>query len=531
MKQSEKRTSGSRLWIGSVTAIALFAAILGGCSKSGTDKSAASASPAPKMTEAAKSSEPPMEINWMLRTNYSALPDNSYGQKYIEDNFHVKLKVTSIGYDDYNQKLKILLSSGTVPDVFYASNPTDLKKFQSMGILAEVPKKMIEQYAPGIYAGINKYAPSSWYIPNVDGKNYGLPTYYYSGQFASRAVWRTDLLKKAGIDKIPNTLEELETAFAALKKIGVTGMTSKGNSDFAAFMQIFGAYGVMPTQWELKNGKVINGATQPEAKQALTLLADWYKKGYIDPEFVTAKDIQQKVLDGKVAMYDYLGADSFPSWVDALKKANPNATLEMAPPPQGPGGRSTWAWGLTGNSWVFGKQMEKQPEKMQKILQIFDKLQNDEKMYVGMYWGVQGTHWDYIDPAKGVAGGLKYLPPYNDGAERDKLGMDSSYANLFVQQPNPDIADKYYDQALLKVQKEYNYPRVDLFGKADAVPDAGKYWPDMTKLKVETYAKIVNGTLPVSAFDDFVKQWNDQGGTVLEKNANDLYQQLKIDTK
>ncbi|RAV13344.1 extracellular solute-binding protein [Paenibacillus contaminans] len=529
MKKQGKRIAESRFLVGGITAAALLATVLSGCGKSETEKPAASSSPAPKQSEAAKTSEPPMEINWMLRTNVSALPENSYGQKYIEEKFNVKLKVTSIGYDDYQQKQKILLSSGTVPDVFYAATPADLKKFQSMGILAEVPMKSIEQHAPGIFAGINKYAASSWYIPNVEGKNYGLPTYYYSGQFASRAVWRTDLLKKAGIDKIPDTLEELEAAFAALKKIGVTGMTSRGNSEFAAFLQIFGAHGVMPTQWELKSGKAVNGATQPEAKQALTLLADWYKKGYIDPEFVTGKDTQQKVLDGKVAMFDYVGADTFPSWVEAQKKANPDAKIEMAPPPQGPGGRSTWAWGLTGNSWVFGKQLEKQPEKMNKILQIFDKLQNDEELYRGMFWGVQGTHWDYIDPAKGVEGGLKYLPPYNDGAERDKLGMDGSYANLFVQQPNPAIADKYYDQALLKVQREYNYPRVGLFGKADAVPDAGKYWPDMMKLKVETYAKIVNGTLPVSAFDDFVKQWNDLGGTVLEKNANELYQQLKID--
>ncbi|RKN77138.1 extracellular solute-binding protein [Paenibacillus ginsengarvi] len=530
MNEAGKRSSGSRLWTGGVAAIALFAAVLGGCGKSEPNTGADGASASSKQGESGKSGEP-MEITWMVRTNTGTLPDNSYAQKYIEDNFNVKLKVTSIGYDDYQQKQKILLSSGTVPDVFYAASPADLKKFQSMGILAEVPKETIQQSAPGIFAGINKYAASSWYIPNVNGKNYGLPTYYYSGQFASRAVWRTDLLQKAGIAKIPDTLEELEAAFAALKKIGVTGMTSRGNSEFAAFLQIFGAYGIMPTQWMLKDGKVVNGATQPEAKQALTLLADWYKKGYIDPEFVTGKDTQQKVLDGKVAMFDYVGADTFPSWVDALKKANPSATLEMAPPPKGPGGRSTWAWGLTGNSWVFGKQLEKQPEKLKKILQIFDTLQNDESKYVGMFWGVKGTHWDYIDPAKGVAGGLKYLPPYTDSNERDKLGLDSSYANLFVQQPNPAIADKYYDQELLKVQKQGNYPQTGMFGKADAVPDAGKYWSDLIKLKVETYAKIVSGMQPVSSFDDFVKQWNDLGGTALEKNANELYQQLKIDNK
>jgi len=45
----------------------------------------------------------------------------------------------------------------------------------------------------------------------------------------------------------------------------------------------------------------------------------------------------------------------------------------------------------------------------------------------------------------------------------------------------------------------------------------------LIKLKTDTYAAIIRGDKPISVFDDFVKQWNDRGGSQLEKEANDLY--------
>lgn len=53
------------------------------------------------------------------------------------------------------------------------------------------------------------------------------------------------------------------------------------------FDHIFGAYGVLPNYWMLKDGKVVSGSIQPEAKEALKFLNKMYANKLIDPEFVT----------------------------------------------------------------------------------------------------------------------------------------------------------------------------------------------------------------------------------------------------
>ena len=72
-----------------------------------------------------------------------------------------------------------------------------------------------------------------------------------------------------------------------------------------------------------------------------------------------------------------------------------------------------------------------------------------------------------------------------------------------------------------------NQPVWDNFGKSDVLPSSGKYWGDLTKLKLDAYVQIVRGDKPVSYFDEFVKQWNDMGGAQLEKEANELYKSVQ----
>lgn len=514
------------------TAALLFATVLlASCSKdNGAQGGQSSSSPSP--SAATVSPQAPMEISWMpLPSNAQ---ENSYAQQYIEKKFNVKLKAHLSPNTGYTDKQRILLTSSDIPDIFYVGESQNLFKYASQGLLAEVPMDSIKKYAPDTYNMLNKNAPQSWYYSNYTGKNYGLPTVYYLGKYNAKQVWREDLLKKAGVAKIPETLDEFEAAFAALKKIGVYGMSTIGNSYYAQFHTIFGAFGVMPMQWMLKDGKVVNGAVQPEAKQALTLLADWFKKGYIDPEFVTGKDLEVKFVNGKFAFSDstsFISTDKTNpnSYASKALKIDPNSSVVFGPLPKGPGGQHGWAWGTTGHIWAFGKQVANQPEKLAKILTILNAIQNDEETNLAMTWGEKGKHYDLADPAKGVEGGLKRLPPYDDEAKLQTEGLFDSLGltTVFADQGNPALFEKYSNKEASRQRAIYDGAVSDMFGKPDVLPSSGKYWGDLSKLKIDTYAGIVFGNKPVSAFDDFVKQWNSMGGAELEKEANDLYQSMQ----
>ena len=516
-------------FIKSIAAGMLMTSVLAGCG-GGSETAvtpAASAKPSPGQTAA--QDEKPVELSWMV--NNIVLPD-SEGQKYVEQKFNVKLKMIAVSNADYAQRQQIMMSTGEVPDVMFVLDPNELKKYADQGLLAEVPMNLIEQYAPRTKALFQKYAPQGWYYTEQKGKNYGLPT-LYGGQFTTPVAWRTDLLNKAGVTKIPETIDEMTAAFEALKKIGVFGMSSDGNSYYAAFQKIFGAYGVMPTQWMVKDGKIVNGAVQPEAKEALTLLADWYKKGYIDPEFVTGKDLGPKQLDGVFAFTDNSNVSATDetnpgSSITALKKLNPNGRLEFGPLPKGPKGQSGgWSWGSAGNMYAFGVQLAKEPEKLKKALEILESAINDEDVFLMLSYGIKGKHWDFKNGTD-LKEGVKQLAPYDDAKKLQEQGIYGGGKTFFGGTPDLELYNKYYGEKYLNINKTYGANAItDIFGKPDILPSAGQYWGDLKKLKVETYAKIIRGDIPVSNFDSFVKQWNDMGGEQLRKEGQALYDSMK----
>ncbi|MDF2922086.1 MAG: extracellular solute-binding protein family 1 [Paenibacillaceae bacterium] len=471
-----------------------------------------------------------LKIKWMMPT--SELSRNSYAVKYLEETFNVEIDYYSIPQADYVQKQQILLTSGDLPDIMFVYDPNQLFKFAGQGLIAELPVETIGKHAPETKAVMDSFAPQGWYYTRMNGVNYGLPLNYFTGQFNAKQGWRTDLLKKAGVDAIPATIDEMTQAFAKLKNIGVYGMTSNGNSYYLQFWSIFGAYGVMPTQWMLKDGKVVNAAVQPEAKMALTVLADWYAKGYIDPEFVTGVNIDKKLIEGKVAYTHVTNPTSYDlsnpnSTYSAAKKADPQAVLEMAPLPKGPDGKQGgWAWGTSGSIFAFGKHMEKDPEKVERILKIINAIQNDDQVFMDVGAGIRGTHWDYNNPADEKSG-IKFLPPYDDRAKLATEGIVNSFNTLFGGAPKPELSEKALGSAYMEQWNRFNVPVWDLFGKSDVLPSSGKFWGDLIKLKLEAYSQIIRGDKPVSYFDEFVQQWNKLGGTQLELEANELYSSVK----
>jgi len=523
------RVDGTRL----LAVAVLSTAVLAGCSSNNTSNTSSGkeASVAPSATTASSTAnatpKAPVELKWLFR---GGMLENAEALAYVNQKFNAVIKPTVVPAADYVNKQQLMLSSGDVPDVMLVLDPNTLKKYADQGLLAEVPVDTIAKYAPKVKAALDKDAPQGWFYSAQGGKNYGLTT-LYTGNYTTPVEWRTDLLEKAGITKVPATIDEMTAAFEALKKINVYGMNTNGNSYYAAFQKIFGAYGVMPTQWMLKDGKIVNGAVVPEAKEALTLLADWYKKGYIDPEFITGKDLGTKFIDGKYAFNDNgsvfdLDETNAKSAIAAIKKVSPQGKLAFGTMPKGPTGKmSGWSWGTAGSIYVFGKQLEKQPEKLQKALEIMESAITDEETYVRLAYGVKGKHWDFAN-GQNLDDGVKQLSPYDDTAKLQAEGIAFGQT-FFGGVARLDLNGKYTGKKVTDISEAYGKPaQWDVFGKSDILPSSGKYWGDLTKLKTETYAKIIRGDLPITAFDSFVKQWNDMGGAQLEKEANDLYNSL-----
>lgn len=50
-----------------------------------------------------------------------------------------------------------------------------------------------------------------------------------------------------------------------------------------------------------------------------------------------------------------------------------------------------------------------------------------------------------------------------------------------------------------------------------------KRWSTLLALQDETFVKIISGSLGIEAFDDFVTQWNEQGGSTIQEEIAEMY--------
>ena len=447
--------------------------------------------------------------------------------------FDVSFELIDVTFEAYEEKMNLLVSSGSTPDVFWVGQRMD--KFIDQDAVAGIDMKTFEENCPNLVAYINGCDEKLWDNNKKGDKYYGLPYPWFQGMYPRGMGWRTDLLQKAGVAKIPETLDEMEAAFKAVKEtLKIAGVSAYGKDGDRNFNSIFGAFGILPNMWNLKDGKVVWGAVQPECREALTVLNKWYKEGYVlkDWAITDQTSAYNALFNGTVVLNDdipwirlYDGPDADPANFPPQARAiNPDAKIEFGTAPKGPDGKfGQLAFGYAINSHYFGAQLEQDSEKLSKVLKVLDALGTDEEMFLLAQFGTEGTDWKKDD--KGV---ITRLGDSVAPEGQAKIG-NTGYFRLMALD-NGDLYKKnmfsaefnvYLDKFLSGVNRWMPAINVSL-GEPEKM-----YKADLDKLVFVNYVKFINGQKSIDDFDKFVKEWYDKGGTELEKAANDAYQQYQ----
>lgn len=518
----------------SVSILMLTALVLGGCGKQ-TD-----------------TAEGTMTIDWLMFSNGPADNDAPV-KKYFEDYFGVKFNLWYIERSKWDDLLSVRFAAGEIPDVFVTMSSSSFRKYVEQSLIMPIPVETLEQDAPALVQLVNEYDPDQWRYNTIDGQNYAIPAYNYANKYHIASVWRDDWLKNVGIDKIPETLEEAEVAFYKFRNEDPDGngqQDTYGLSDKGVYNSIFGSFGYLPrdmggtmAMWAEKDGKLVYSAVQPEMKEALTLLNKWYKDGIIDPEFLAGENTSghwsnsQAFVNGRIGytangMFYHVAPplaenDSGSSFYRDFKQLQgENATYAIGRPPIGPDGKSGNYKGGTVSSGgiVFGKQLEDQPEKLKKILEIISAISTDYDLHNIAVYGFEGEHWDRAED-----GTIVSREGFKTGAEQSKVGAGSIF-NMSGLQPKAWYTDEHA-QPISKAQYEWaeevtNYAGIDnkLLVEVESGP---KYNTMLDKLRETTFIQIITGEKPIDAFDEWVEQWKKNGGEQLEKEANEWYNTIK----
>lgn len=410
---------------------------------------------------------------------------------------------------------------------------------------------LFDKYASDTWKKAMSIDETVWYTGMRGGQKYAIPNLECMGN-GNSVVWvREDWRKELGLPE-PKTINDMEVILEAFKtkkgvkvplSIGFTGGFISGIGDTAP---IFGAYGSLPSIWQLNDsGDLEYGSVQPGIKSALEKLHDWNKKGYISSE--------SALWDGTKATEPFLAGDSgvliAAPWMPQsrfrdLFVNHPEAEVRPFDIPTGPDGQAGRKMGSVVQGYMLVNKEMKNPEILFTYQNYMVDNYGDRKVGSEFEYGLaKGYDWDIVDgvpttdPAKIKDSVQAYqYPLFGTGAR-----IPDKFFNLRL-----EINEKMKKGIELSPQEKIEHgliaPSWEGYMVAYSTPDfynikdmfTGAPTPAMVEnkeyldtLELETFSKIIYGSLPISAFDEFVAQWKSSGGDKIAKEVNEWYDSLK----
>lgn len=463
--------------------------------------------------------------------------------QYIEDTLNIDITYTwVVPSDSFGDKLNLSIASGEVPDVMIV-NPIQLQQLTAAGVIEEMTP-YFEQYANAdIQENYEQTKGIALQAASIDGKIMGIPNVGPQDD-APLMVWvRQDWLDKLGLEG-PKTIDDVEALARAFidndasgkGTIGLAGTLNRVGipADLHGFGGVFNAYGAHPTLFYRDDaGQVVYGSIQPETKEALARLAQWYKDGLIDFDFATKNTDQanELVISGQVGMV--LGPWWISWWplVDSLK-IEPEANWQPYML-QANEGDMVYSMNPFTAMYVVVRKGYEHPEVALKILNVQNDLSygfNNAPQYYPNFNEIWGTLFPLPFLIEQPYVVQRMAKEYNQAVngELDPATFSDAMKVEF-EQIETDIANPRSDPAAWATRMarlDAALMLADGYAEIRSDPQAMRIypedpaWPSLEKLESEAFLQIITGAQPIDYFDSFVQQWMNSGGEALLATMN-----------
>lgn len=234
----------------------------------------------------------------------------------VNANYMVPIIKQATGYDvEYfalpaqqaDEKLMMEVAGGADYDVVNVNVPR-WRTLMAAGALLPL-NDLLDAYGQDILAGNSEETWAS--LSDKDGNIYGVPYMYpHSQEVASFMVARWDLMKAAGIEKVPETIDEFYNTLVTLKQFygdeyiiftGPYKPASEGNENWVIPKTIASAFGIYSDWMVDENGKVIYMSEAPGFAPMVEFLAKLNAEGLIDLDWAVNTDstVNEKFAAGK----------------------------------------------------------------------------------------------------------------------------------------------------------------------------------------------------------------------------------------
>jgi putative aldouronate transport system substrate-binding protein len=480
--------------------------------------------------------------------------NNPYSDAMLNQ-LNVKMKISwSVSSDQYATKLNLCMASGDMPDIYWVPTYQIYTQLEQANQLADLTQGYNDCASPFIKSVYATYPNDQFANFKKNGEILAMPAGNYGYQYD--LLWiRKDWLDKVGLST-PKTVSDIENVAKAFVKQNLGGKDTVGLNAAAlpiaysgndyGLEPILESYGASPDYF-IKNssGNVVYGSTMPQMQQGLAELANMYKQGLLPKDFATLKAADEDALvsTGKCGMF-------FAPWwwsytASNFQKANPSVKWVVEEAPLDSNGNFNYEEsGPPTNCEVESKSFA-HPELLPKLVTLQFEMER----------GVNKKLYDTTAPLlKAGADWLAYCPlqwnldtftAITDAAKDCKTAVDSGtmpqnllpFDSSFVQSAldyskNPTTAtfDGYIQywgryvasNAMIQNNNKPVYPAF-----AYTTPTMNQKWANLQSLEQQYELQVITGQKSANDFNNFVSQWNSQGGQQILTEVNQAVANMK----
>ncbi len=496
-----------------------------------------------------------MEISY-VGWNCAEIEEGNWAERELEQQFNVEIKVTRVDLNNSEQR-SLMLASGEMPECGWSiGGPRDL--YEQEGLTRLIPLAVIKEYAPSYVAFLDE-DPVGWNYHKYDDENYygltgrttaltrpviavrldwlenlglDIPEYYYISEvdgtayegrlFRTDAQWTADELyavMEAFTNNDPDGNGEKDT-------IGIQVGPETDQFNWGCEYTMFGLHPGLSWSYTLpdENGEADLYFATENYKRFLEYWAKVYAAGLTDKEYVALARTAawEKFANGYSGIMSCMSAwdlnqtySTRPPY--APLTINPNAKiLIMGTPTQNDGSYAVNNYSITRYNYNFVVREDVSDEKLAKILEIFDYVNFDEEGQIKFRIGIEGEHWNYMDPE--TKQGYTLIEGVNFGKDTGLYVFNCNYIqtpisaqivnNAYFNNAN-EWATELYEDHILQPYK------LDLF--TNAATDAYAEVRELYATGINTYVAeyrtaVISGELDLEAsWEDYLAELDGLG--------------------
>lgn len=486
--------------------------------------------------------------------------DNGYTRLYKEKiNIQNTNKFEASDGEDYIQKVSMAITTGDLPDIMRVDDYATFKELVDNDLIEDLTdayNNCASDLMKEIYASNNNKALD---MATVDGKLYAIPTTQISG--GPELLWlRGDWMDKLGLSE-PKTLDDIANIIQEFiekdpgkngsgKTVGLALIPKYNNQflygSYAGGYQannIFTIYGAFPKQWIAQaDGSAVYGSVQPEMKQGLAVLSDWYKRGLIDQQIAVRTEDDLKGLIGNGQCGSFFAGWWAPYHTVSSYTLNPDAEWRAYAVPVGKDGKVTaYTNNPVQNYFVVRKGYE-HPELLIKgknvslaynqSSQAFSDTSDTVKYYRDTVNGQYGLDplggFDYYNAAQlsyqHISEALEGKRDEHDMTMYENTLYESCkrYQEAIDNNQKPETDDWLNYQCRIAGGKVLNDTQMNLVDPVfyNQTETMKLKWATLVKMEEETMLKILTNQENIDYFDKFVKDWKAAGGDQITQEVN-----------